>query len=297
MKSSHVTKKILTLITAVMLATVMIIGPALTASAAAKSPHRDPEKPITGPMWIVYNDNKISYLYPDSYALSRYVEQMGRDLPARLPEIQQRMAAGQSTVTCYTGDKPRSDGIKDVLVYTDYTEYDTIINSVSRGEMLAAIKEINTVDGHIDKILPEVGTRAVERGFARESCSVGALFDMTYYLVNPDHIYSNDFKSVHVCMSRFNLEDNFICLLHRNNGAWEIVENATLSGNTLTFEVNDLSPFALVVGEYGSIFEEGAKQAPKTGDQTFAWTAAAIGSLMLLLGAGYILLRKKNHVR
>lgn len=53
---------------------------------------------------------------------------------------------------------------------------------------------------------------------------------------------------------------NFVALLHDKDGKWEVVEGATVDGNKLTFSVDSLSPFAIVVNNGED------KDSPATGN-------------------------------
>lgn len=50
--------------------------------------------------------------------------------------------------------------------------------------------------------------------------------------------------------------ENFVALLHFVDGKWEVVDNAKANDKTLTFSVDSLSPFAVVVS---------TKKSPETG--------------------------------
>ena len=53
---------------------------------------------------------------------------------------------------------------------------------------------------------------------------------------------------------------NFVALLHDKDGKWEVVEGAKVEGNKLTFSVDSLSPFAIVVNNVED------KDSPATGN-------------------------------
>lgn len=53
---------------------------------------------------------------------------------------------------------------------------------------------------------------------------------------------------------------NFVALLHDKDGKWEVVEGAKVDGNKLTFSVDSLSPFAIVVNNVED------KDSPATGN-------------------------------
>ena len=292
MKTPKATTKILTIAATLIIATTLIIAPALTALAANSSPH--PVPPIKkGPMWIVYNNDKLAYLFPNEDYKKQYVDQMLGAPGSKNRKKYEKQGITEGSIVCYKGEEQGPNG-PDTVVYTDIDAVDTIIDPVAQQAMYDAQKEIAQSGNNPEKLNPEVAAKAQEKGFAPENTITVILFDLTYYLKKPPFEASNNYKYVHASLEMKDLGDNFVCLLHRQNGVWNIVENATVIGDTLTFEVDSLSPFTLVINSNGSIMDSGAKQAPKTGDNTLTWAATAIGGLMLLLGAGYVLIRKKN---
>lgn len=72
--------------------------------------------------------------------------------------------------------------------------------------------------------------------------AVSELFDVSYYETG-----SHDGHGAFTITIKANNLEKFVGLLHRQNGGWVVVDNATAEGNTLTFTVDDLSPFAIVV--------------------------------------------------
>ena len=82
---------------------------------------------------------------------------------------------------------------------------------------------------------------------------------------------------------------NVFGLLHmKSDGTWEFVDNATVGadGKTLTFTVDSLSPFAIVVDTTGD--------TPQTGD-----TAIIIYSVIMISAAAalvFVIIKRKNQV-
>jgi hypothetical protein len=62
--------------------------------------------------------------------------------------------------------------------------------------------------------------------------------------------------------------ENFVALVHYNNGEWEVIENAKVlaDGETLEFKAKDFSPFAIVVDTSGG----------QTGDNGMVYVYAII---------------------
>ena len=286
-------KKTLSLIITLVTAMTMVLAGAFSAYAAASPHYRPDPTPRTGPIWIDYYDVPHVIMDPaNSEFMPGYLEQLKRVNPAAYEKEKDLVNSGWSSIKIYKGY--RTDGIKDTLILTEYPERETIIADGSRRDMDLAYTEVNKAQGHLDTIHPQITAMAAQKGYGIEDCYVERLFDLTYYLINPDYVYSRDYRRVHFALGDNDIDERFICLLHRMDGVWTVVDNATVSGGILTFEAPALSPFAVIVADIGTAFDSDGKQAPKTGDNTLTWAATAIGGLMLLLGAGYVLIRKKN---
>ena len=75
--------------------------------------------------------------------------------------------------------------------------------------------------------------------------------------------------------------------MHKHNGKWTVVDNATLApdGVHLTFSVDDLSPFAVVVET-----DSGSERPPQSGDSLpFAaiFTFVLASALAVVAVVGY----------
>ncbi len=85
---------------------------------------------------------------------------------------------------------------------------------------------------------------------------------------------------------------NFVCLLHFNNGQWDIVENAvvTNNGTHLQFTADEFSPFAIVVNtkaadEPGTSEDDSSEIPGKPGDSsnTAAYAVIMLGSALSVI--------------
>ncbi len=87
-------------------------------------------------------------------------------------------------------------------------------------------------------------TLAEEKGLNPENLAVSDLFDISAEVVEG----ADDHGKVTITLKAETLQ-NFTALLHFRNGAWEVVDDAAVAedGKTMTFSVNDFSPFAIVV--------------------------------------------------
>ena len=92
------------------------------------------------------------------------------------------------------------------------------------------------------------------KGLDSKKLAVSDLFDVSYYGCEV-HEYHKQFTFT----IKADTLKNFVGLLHFHNGEWDFIENAKLNDDgSLTFTVEDFSPFAIIV-------DTGAADAP-TGD-------------------------------
>ena len=110
---------------------------------------------------------------------------------------------------------------------------------------------------------------AQEKGMAASELSVSDLFDISYYDCG-DHEGHNGF----IITIKAETLENFIGILHMKDGAWENLEirEWNKSAKTITFFVETLSPFAIVV-DNGT-----GSSTPPTGDN----------AMMIYLGAALV---------
>lgn len=246
----------------------------------------------SGTSYITYNDNTTVPLVDVTTEYSgSYTKQVGAVNPQAAESLK---SSGTFKISLLKG--ARSDGQRDVVVYTDYPDTASIISDSSRAAMSAAYASIQAVNGRVDKYVPAVANMAVQAGFVPEQLYMADLFDLSYYVVNSNntYTYSEDYKGVHVELTRPELKDQFVAVMQRVGDQWKIVE-AKWNGNTLVFDVANLTEFAIFCAGDLSILDSGGKRSPKTGDQTLIWAAYAAGFTALMLCGGYILIRRRKH--
>lgn len=188
----------------------------------------------------------------------------------------------------------REDGIDAVLILTPYDERQTIIYDKSRSEISIAHGEVEEAEGALDTLTPGVREKAAEAGTTVEACWVSEIFDLTYYLILPDYVQSDDHGKFQITVGRDKLR-NFVCLLHRYNGVWKVVPDAKVVGeneDTLEFSAEIFSPFAVVV--WGD--EGGSGISPKTSDGSFTFAAYAAGVILSMAAVGYVLIKGRKRV-
>lgn len=93
-----------------------------------------------------------------------------------------------------------------------------------------------------DSFAQAMAKLAASKNLKVSTLAVSELFDVSYV-----ESAGHDGHGAFTITIKANNLDKFVGLLHRHNGGWVVVDNATVDGDTLTFTVDDLSPFAIVV--------------------------------------------------
>lgn len=170
-----------------------------------------------------------------------------------------------------------------ILVITPYRDRDTLPEKA-----LSDMEYVyNLIASGVDltTLCAEFKAFVESLGLTGDDLAVSDLFDISYYSCeeHEDHGYFR------IRLSEDALE-NFVGLLHYNNGKWEFIDNAKVleDGKTLEFRVKDFSPFAVVVDT-----SAGSAVSPETGYQNYAVFAVVILSVAVLGIAGISLKKKK----
>jgi hypothetical protein len=150
------------------------------------------------------------------------------------------------------------DGCNAKLVITPYAERHTL-DEATRLVLEEAYKQIANVieNNDFSKALKAL---AQEKGMAASELSVSDLFDISYYgcEIHEEHKNQGGFT---ITLKAETL-GNLVGVLHMNNKNWENVQVLACDqdAKTVTFYVENLSPFAIVV-DNGS-----GSSTPPTGD-------------------------------
>lgn len=183
--------------------------------------------------------------------------------------------SGNPAPELVSGDAEADDCVAKLEI-TPYSERDQL-PAFLREQIEAAYGEIVNAED-VGDLTAAVEQLAQQLGIPVEDLAVSDLFDIHYYNCD-DHDRHGHFDIV----LKSDLLKNFVCLLHRQNGQWHIVEGAkvTNNGEHLDFDASDLSPFAIVVNT-----GDGVKD-PSTGD---AFNIALYVALALVSAAAVVYL-------
>lgn len=169
------------------------------------------------------------------------------------------------------------------LVITPYAERHTLPTE-TREMIEAAYNEIVNSSDITSDLNTELAKLANDAGIDPKDLAIGDLFDISYYDC-PLHSGHNGFTIT----LKPEVFDNFVGIMHRNNGNWEVLKaTANADDKTITFFVDDLSPFAIVYNTN--------PKAPTTGDSSNMWIyiVLMVASVSALGVVGYKLGKREN---
>ena len=146
---------------------------------------------------------------------------------------------------------------------------ETAANFTEAHEDIVANKDITV-------LAPEVKAAAEKANVKVENLGISDLFDVSANMKLTSEV---------TIKLKAETAKHFVALLHYHNDTWEVVENASVKDNVLTFAVKELSPFAIVVDR-----EKATVSAPLTSDNT---ASAAVAVMMLVSALGVIAISKK----
>ena len=178
------------------------------------------------------------------------------------------------------------------LTITPYSERDTLPED--KRELMEHVYDMILDAEHIGELNDAISNLAKSKNITVDDLAVSDLFDVSYYNCPAEDHSDHGFFRI-----KFKADTlkNFVGLLHYNDHKWELVEGAKVEGSVyLTFKVDDLSPFAVVVNT-GDGSASGGNDKPgdnQTGEP-FPW-ALVILMAVSLVGFGvtlYFYKRKK----
>lgn len=164
------------------------------------------------------------------------------------------------------------------IVVTPYSERQTH-DDEKRAEIEKAYNVIVTVDD-LTSLNDDLADLVDEKEISSDVLAVSDLFDVSFYGCEA-HAEHGSFR----ISLRVDTLKGFVSLLHFKDDEWNLIENATVEGDVLTFTVDDLSPFAIVV-----------ERAPQTGDEFNGWIyiVLMIVSAAALAVVGFKLRKAEN---
>lgn len=172
------------------------------------------------------------------------------------------------------------------IVVTAYADRETL-DDKKEDDMNAAYDEIAS-NKDLTILMPFLKEVAISKSLNPFHFAVSDLFDISAYHAFP-HSYCGN---VTIKLSSETLS-RFVALVHRTaSGEWELIPNVILNvaEETITFSINDFSPFAIVV-------DTSVEDVPDTGNNLLIYIPAAIMVIsgVSLLGVLISLKKKKQE--
>lgn len=174
--------------------------------------------------------------------------------------------SGNSAPTVDSFDFEDDSCVADIQV-TPYSQRNTLSPDV-KDAIEGAYDEIKATND-VSSLNADLAALAASKEIKGKNLAVSDLFDVSGVGCG-DH---GDHDKVTISLKAETL-DNFVGLLHLVDGEWELVSNATVSGDVLTFTVDSLSPFAIVV--------DATPDSPPTGDNGNVYLLVAVAALSLV---------------
>lgn len=181
-------------------------------------------------------------------------------------------AAPEGFVQSPTDDTPaldsfenESDDCNATIIVTPYSKIDGLSDEKEQENRDAFDDIVN----NNDSFAKAMAKLAALKNMKVSDLAVSELFDVSHYEAK-----GHDGHGAFTITVKAKNLDKFVGLLHCDNGEWKVVENASAKGDELTFTVDDLSPFAIVVDTNANVNPE----IPNTDTQipVLVWTCAAV---------------------
>lgn len=163
-----------------------------------------------------------------------------------------------------------NDACRATVVVTAYSQRNGL-SADAKTAIEAAYTSIKS-SNDVSSLNADLAALAKSKDIKGTNLAVSDLFDVSY--TNCDS--HADHGKVTVTLKAETLKD-FVGLLHYVNGRWELVSGATVEGGKLTFTVDSLSPFAIVV--------DATPDSPPTDDNGTVYLLVAIAALSLAAAA------------
>lgn len=177
------------------------------------------------------------------------------------------------------------------LEITGWTDRHTMPDE-TRGDFEDAYNQIVGA-ADLSDLCADLEAIAAAMGIPTSALAVSDLFDITWYGCD-DHRDHNGRFEVQI---QPELLDGFVSLLHYHNGVWEVVSDATVigDGKILSFSVEDLSPFAIIVNK-----GDNPVTPPQSGDNSmlalYVVMMAVSGVALVVVGIAIKKSRKSAQV-
>ncbi len=143
------------------------------------------------------------------------------------------------------------------IVITPYSQR-TSLDAETLAALEAAFGEVSEAND-LSALNADFAALVASLGLSGDDLAVSDLFDVSYVGCT----LHNSHGRYDISLSADNLQ-NFVGLLHRHNGVWQFVDNASVSDDdsVLSFSVSELSPFAIVVKTEDASGDDSSAEEP-----------------------------------
>ncbi len=169
------------------------------------------------------------------------------------------------TLVSFDFESDECNATLEVIAYSDR-------NTLSADAKTAIETAYNSIKSanDVSSLNTDLAALAADKEIKGTNLAVSDLFDISYE--NCEATVHASHGKVTIKLSAETLAD-FVAVMHYKNGAWELVSGATVSGDEVTFTVDSLSPFAIVV--------DATPDSPPTKDNGNIYLLVAIAALSL----------------
>lgn len=172
------------------------------------------------------------------------------------------------------------DCVAELIIesYSDRKNFD----DAAYAEMNAAYKTIKETDD-LGKLNKELAALAEKYKVTSDKLAVSDLFEI-HHKGCEDHANCGSFTIT----IKPNTVENFIAIMHFENGEWKLLESTVGEDGTVTFVADDFSPFAIVA-------HDGTGKAPMSAGAVAGITVGSVAAVAAVGGVvAYVLIKKKK---
>jgi hypothetical protein len=164
---------------------------------------------------------------------------------------------------------------KATIVVRSYSERDTF-DAQKKKEIEAAYNSIVSAKD-LGDLCADTEEIAAKLGVSTDTLLISDLFDISYENCTQHENHKNFTITVEPTSVV-----NYAGLLHYDNGEWELLESTSTADGRITFTIDDLSPFAIVVHD-GNLGTQPVPQPGVSSDMELKFLAAAIVGISLIV--------------
>ncbi len=169
------------------------------------------------------------------------------------------------------------------IIITPFSKRATL-PSDELSEIGAAYNEIKATTD-LTVLVPALSEIAKKNNINTAKLAVSDLFDLRVEGCTKEAHKTNGHGTFTIVVEDQYLS-GYVALLHRHEGQWHVVSNATVNGKEITFEIEEFSPFAIAVNSDTHV--------PPTSDNYMIWIWIAVAAVAATGCVVFMVLSKKG---